>query len=886
MIKKAKSIQEIYNEVKDYDLVLTVDAPLRTALDRLTKRPMLGMWAVTPEELATKYAPKTIGESVKNKYEIIIEISRKLRMNIKQVNHYVDHIFNLWEINGNLDKINELLNDEGQKIFNLLRNLPTINLAMNNFDPSIIRNKNIAIIGLDFFTELDKSVLPDRFDRIDLFTNETYDLSNFYAFSSEDDLVDRLVDLINNDNANDLAIVLDPESSYLPLIRSKLKNKGVPLIIDEYLRDHFQVRNFFALINLGLNYANLTVKDVAHFADIFSFDIEIDKYNFFLSEYLSSNADNNELNEFCDLLDSITKMTYGDLIDHLSKKGIPLPNEFSEVVYKLFLTSKIVDFESYAELVYCIENLDIEIEIDKNKKGVLLVNCKNSAYIDRPVCFYIGLDISWDRGIKDKKIAENDDEERIEIDLFQILIQQGTVRYYLVPMIKDNQPVIPCYYFNKLLGREIGDFVSDPIFKTQRIRNSKIVDEMMRPKDNIGSEKNVVFKYFSQSKLNDFVACPKRYMYGNLVFSEQRDALLKGNLFHEFASFYVTYPTVFRELGIDFFVDQMIKEYKKMVDDAVIDIERTKFKIGLQNLCNFLDSLSIDKGIVNIPNIKASKENRFAQILGLEYESTNTELRFVDNEIHIDGVFDLMVNNVTIVDHKSGDKSKSRSEIIKKSHINPKEEPDYQVKMYILQMRENNPSDLEFIYNYFMDGYENVIDGKKNVTGEQIVFKYYHKNFDEFITTDDGIELLMLTSQNRRKIIEKIGKDNIIQFFKENPIPREMQFDDELLLNSEYCNHFCNYFSGFINSRSENIYKDIIDILKGIVAIRNGKAHNIKTAFFFKDDIDEFKNFLTEKYCEALSYTKEIFPSKPIDRSICDKCDYADVCLKRYGHND
>ncbi|HGE70670.1 TPA: hypothetical protein ENX78_07535 [Candidatus Poribacteria bacterium] len=879
MIKKAKSIQEIYDEVKGYDLVLTVDAPLRTALDRLLKKPMLGTWAMTPKELAVKYAPLTIGRSVRSKFDAIVEISRRLRISIKQIHYYVDQLLNLWEINGNLDNIYESLNDEGRSVFNLLKKFPTVNLAMNRFDPSLIDKNRIAVIGLDFFTKLDKSVLPHNFDAIDIFKDETYDLSNFYAFSSENDLIDRLVSMINEGNANDLAIVLDPESSYLPLIRSKLKNKGIPITIKEYLKDHFQVRNFLALINLGLNHTNLTVKEIAHFADTFSFDVDVDKHSFFLSEYLLSDTDNQGLMEFCNLLDNVTNMTYKEVIDRLSERNITLPYELSDIIYQLNLTNRRIDFESYAELTYCIENM--EIEIDTNKNGVLLVSCKSSAYVDRPVCFYVGLDTSWDRESKSETI-DNDVEEKKGIDLFQILIQQGMIRYYLVSTIKDNQPVIPCYYFNMLFGREIGSFTSDPIFNAQRIRNSQNADEKMLLKDNVKVEKNAIFKYFSQSRLNDFVACPKRYMYGNLTFSEQKDLILKGNLFHEFASFYIIHPDVFKKLGIDFFVDYMIREYKKMVDDAVLDIERSKFKVGLKNLCSYIDSLSIDKDI-NLPShVKADKENRFIKLLGLTSEGTNTELKFVDDEIHIDGIFDLMVNNVTIVDHKSGNKPKSRSEIVKKSHTRPKDEPDYQAKLYILEMRRNNPSDLEFIYNYFMADYENVIDGKNDVTGELVTIKYYHKDFNEFITTTDGIELLSSTSDSRKGIIEKIGHNNIMQFFMENPIPREMQFDSDLLLNSDYRERFCSYLSNFVNSRSKNISENIADILKGIVMIRNANAPNIKTVYFFKDDIDEFEEFLTEKYNEVLSYINDNFPFKPINRNSCDECNYSDICLRRY----
>ncbi|MEK7399184.1 MAG: PD-(D/E)XK nuclease family protein [Candidatus Poribacteria bacterium] len=891
MIKRAKSIQEIYEEVKAYSLVLTVDAPLRTALDKMLKKPMLGTWAMTPKELAVKYAPRTINRSVISKSDAIIEISNRLDMNIKQAYYHADMIYNLWEIFGNPDKINDFLGDEGRSVLDLLKDFPTVHLAMSKFNRSLIDKGKVAVIGLEYFTELDKLVLPHDFTEIDIFKNEDYVLSNFYAFSGENDLVDRIVSMITNENADDLAIVLNPEASYLPLIRSKIRNKGIPVTIKEYLKDHFQVRDFLALVNLGLNHTNLTVKEIAHFAGILPFYIDADKHNFLLSEYMALNTENQRLTEFHDLLNSITNKTYKELIDWLSDKKISLPYELSDIIRQISIMDKTIDLESYADLAYCIENLDIEI--DTNKSGVLLISCKNSAYIDRPVCIYIGLDTSWDRTSM-AELIDSETEEKKEIDLFQILLQQGTIRYYLVSTMKDNQPVIPCYYFNILFGREIGSFISDPIFKAQRIRNSDSFcpdnnSDEKKPfilsrqlKDAIDAEKND-FPYFSQSTLNSFATCPKKYMYNKLTPSEQQEYLTKGTLFHSFASFYLTYPEVVMEKGIDFFVDQMTNEYKKMVDDIILDIERSKFKIGLQNLRFYIDSLIIEKDIRLAFQTESKNKNRFAELLGLSDESTNAELRFEDDEMHLDGVFDLMVNNVTIVDHKSGDKPKSTSEIIREADIHPKKgRLDFQAKLYILEMRRNNPNDIEFIYDYFLSNHRDVIDGKSDTTGDLVTIKYYHKEFNEFITTDEGIDIIAGTSKKRAEIIAKIGYDNIIRFFMDNPIPREMQFDDDILLNSDYCKNFCDYMLGFVSSRSKTILEQISDILKGIVMIRNATARGLKKAYFFKDDIDEFEVFLSEKYNDILSYIDDNFPFKPINRDSCDECDYADICLKWY----
>ena len=48
----AKSIDELYEEVKDYDLVICNDAPLALALNNRLDRPRVGAFAITPRQLA------------------------------------------------------------------------------------------------------------------------------------------------------------------------------------------------------------------------------------------------------------------------------------------------------------------------------------------------------------------------------------------------------------------------------------------------------------------------------------------------------------------------------------------------------------------------------------------------------------------------------------------------------------------------------------------------------------------------------------------------------------------------------------------------------------------------------------------------------------------
>jgi hypothetical protein len=107
---------------------------------------------------------------------------------------------------------------------------------------------------------------------------------------------------------------------------------------------------------------------------------------------------------------------------------------------------------------------------------------------------------------------------------------------------------------------------------------------------------------------------------------------------------------------------------------------------------------------------------------------------------------------------------------------------------------------------------------------------------------------------------------------------RELQFDTkyEKVFGSEYRNNFVKYAYRFADIKD----KEIDDILKGIILLRKGSG--INRALYFKDDIDEFEDFLINKYNNLLSYINDTFPCKPLTKENCDKCEYIDICTRVY----
>ncbi|MBD3183314.1 hypothetical protein GF312_13540 [Candidatus Poribacteria bacterium] len=900
-MRKVKSIRQIYEEVKDHDLVITVDAPLRTALNKQLDKPMLGMFAVTPKELASEYAVHNLGKPLMDESTAILKVAKSLDLEIKQTHYNVSRIFHIWQNKGKIQQVGQYMTDSVAEMLNLVWDLPTVYSAMERFNRSVLTGKRIAVVGYDLFTELDKSVLPEVYNEIGVFTNEVYELPELYAFPSEKNVVDKVVSIIDRENADDIAIVLNPDSSYLPLVRSRLTNRGVPLNTRRQLSDHFLTRQILRLIEIGMNLNDRIVGEFLPIANLLSLHINHGYSKYLLSEYINiANKDTN-LNDLYNFLTNITARSYAEVMDWLRDRDIKPPTEFMDLLEQLDIRNQVVNFDSYSNLVYYMTNFDFDIP--GNKSGALLVNCMNSAYVDRPVCLFLGMDASWTRNVNEEWLDSRNENAK-SLDMFQILLQQGQQRYYFVSSMKDNQKVIPCYYFNALLEPTIDNF-SDPVFTIKKMGIVADTDNWEGSVSDIEAEL-YKFTHFSQSSLNAFVQCPKLYAYEHLSSPKEETYFLKGNLLHDFAAFYFNYPDVVNSRGNSFFVDHMIAEYRKMVSDIKIDKEYTLFNIGVQNIRSFIDALEVDYSIALdvINKSKRSEENRFANLLGMSIDSKNSEPEFIDDDLDIKGIFDLIVDHSTIVDYKSGMKKKSASKIVKGA--NPRfivnkgfiddadsedvdrsdmqdsysvmDDLDFQPILYIHQLRRYNTDTISFLHYYCLGNYKDIINGVADPDTSTVLIRYYPLAFNQFLQSEDAMELLA-SSQDRRKIISNLGTEALSSFFRQNPIPEALQFDNQQLLNSQYQDMFSQYIFDGMGKQNKSLQECADSFLKTIVSLRTGNRQKI--ALFFKEDLDAFELFVQEKLLEMNTYLRDGFPARPLSRKVCKKCSCSDICMNK-----
>lgn len=864
MLKKCKSIKQIYNEVKNFDLVITVDdAALSTALNKLVKKPMLGMFCYTPRAMASKFAPFIFDHELLDDKTVILEITKKLKMNIKNAHYHVRNINQIWGEVGELEKTKEYISDESKKVIDFMK--LTNNYAVEKFDfKKVFKKEKIAVIDADSFNELEKKVLPENYTDINLFEGK-YNIPLIHSFLSEKDVVDRVVSMINSDIENDVAIILNTRSNYLPLLKSRLLNKDIKTNVNEYLTDHFITRTFLGLIETSINIDSVLVREISPFLSILNIKIDPIFNNFLFSKYMQKQNKDEYLEKVYNILKNEKK--YSQFISELK---LELPFELIDIIHKLQLYDKKITGENFGFISYYIENFDIQM---KSEKGVVFIDANNTAFVDRPVCFYLGIDISWTNTVQKREWLDKDKNDSINLDKFQVLLQQGDEKYYFITEVKNNASVIPCYYFNILFNRKIESF--NDIFKTQKIENKPYPIKKEPVKQNI-PVKQADFDCFSQSSLNSFATCPKIYAYDNSISNPQQTYFLKGTLLHSFAEFYLNYPDYVKSKGVDFFVNMLIDEYSQMTNE--IEPEISNLKIGILNIIEFIDSLDISNDIsVNEEN--KTRYNLFSDKLGKPLNKKNTEVFFKDPRSNIKGIIDLIVDNSIIVDYKTSKNARSTSDIVKCANLKLiKDQIDFQPVLYIAERRKHFSSKIKFIYNFILANRENVISGEAEQDQNLVYVEYIPTTFNEFLATKEAINMLA-TSQDRTALIEEVGINDLISFFQQNPIPEDLQFDKVLIIESEYINKFSGFIFSILKKETKTLQKTIEGILKKIVAIRTGANDS---AFFFKEDIDAFEIFLKEKHNLINEYIKKSFPFDPITKDICNDCQHIDICVRLY----
>ncbi len=864
-MKLPKTINQIYDEIKDFDIVLTSDAALATALNRSIKKAQIGKLAYTPNELARKYSSRLFMQGLMTKADLVLSISKKLNKNIKTVHNSIEKIE---DVEKNTDEVEKYLNREDLEIYSIYKEIPSVHRALFFFDKKYLPKK-VAVIEPDFFNNLDNKTIPKEHSKISILTEENIEFSNFHTFSSQENAIKKIINLINKENEADVAIILNTQDSILNVIKSQLYDKGINIQIKGYLDEDLNVRAYLNFISTALHNDEATVKEVMPFLELFNIAIDYKYNNFILSKYVTNISKDDNLKHLFGFLNSIHEKTYGDLLFQF--KDVKLPLELRDLLYKLDLYEARITHDNFYDFLYYLNNF--QVELTNSKKGVLLVDCKSSAVVDKPVCIYLNPDTSWTRQVKTADYIDKEKEEKNNLNKFQILINQGDTRLFFVPLIKDNQKNIPCFHFTQIYLREIKDF-SDILFNAVK---HDLMSLNANSEPTLINTNTFTFDAFSQSSLNTFFECPKKFEFSRVAPQEEQSYFMKGTLLHAYAEFYVNYKEFCIEKADEYFAKMLLEEYMNIVEHINEELEKTIFLIGIKNIRSYIDTFQIDANH-NLPKKDSSKgeENFISKKTGKVINNKNTEVEFDNTSTKLKGFIDLVIDSTSVIDYKSSKELKTIGKVITKSNLELiKDEADFQPLVYLLELSKHTPDKkLSFYYYFFLQNLGDVINGDESLDSNIVEVKYFPMTFNEFITTDEGMAIICEKGA-RKDILNLLGPERIKEVCRCNPLENPFEMNKEL-----ECYKQLEADAVAIKDTKKN--REIVeDFFKEVCRLRNGKSASYKNALFFKEDLEKFEKFVTEQYVLVQKYISEGFPRTPISKDTCKDCQFKDICLGR-----
>jgi len=889
-ISRARPPEDLYHAVADHDLVIVPDNALADAINRRVETPQFGSFATTPRRIATGRR-----EQAEDRLAFL-EVIDQTDQSWKAIAYAIGNVLQCWEHRGTADAVldyDAYADDTTEQVVEIMAALQSTSNQLTDY--TIDDEQSVAVVGYEQLTELERSILPANYDRVDLFTDDPFDRPPFHVFDSSADIIDSLLDTVtaehavgansdepsvatapenavgaNSDehsvaaapeNADDVAVVLDSGSRYSSLVESALEAADVPYYGGPGFLDDPDHRAFVCLLRAAYRGSDTTVADVKSICSQMGIEVAV--------EHDEKRVDTVEvpgidwIGDFCNNVDSCT---FADAIgDYESETGRSLDifrDEFSE----LGLLNCPIDRRRVADLASYLQTY--EVPVDRENEGVLLADAKSSGYVDRPVVFYLGIDAEWTHSAPQRPWVDTEAQFERYIREFQLLLQSGTEQYYLVQDTAGGQPVTPCLYLGELLDEDFERFSDlDSVHYTRppgdgaRGFETESVD--VDP-ETIGT--------ISQSSLNTYVNSPRDYFFSRLLESPDKDYFREGNLFHGFAEFYVNHPELIDDAAIEEVVDVMCEEAGAFFHEDDEPLRRRKYRIGLETIVEFLDANQPEQDDFLTP-ASGWGTNFFADHFDEPIDSPLTERWFENEAIGAKGTIDLVRAADHLVDYKSGSK-KSAYSVVKRAAVDPPDDtPNFQAALYLSHFRTEQPNTrIEFTFFHFLKTLDDVIAGEADLDDALTTVTYYPETFDEFVASREAYGKLLDGYNDCVATFEDLGFEAYTDIAADLSVP-ETTDKDELRESA-----FAREFTAAVDAATG----DDANIKKGCdQAIR--ELNGVRKRGFFQGGLDAFEEFLADRIEEINHYRagEDRFPiDGPTGEPNYRRVDHRDLLLE------
>jgi len=884
-VKVAKSIDELYNEVKGYDIVISNDAALVTALNNRIDVPRVGRLASTPKMIAKDHEDAVLEKLMDaglctndGKYGIMDDvklldvISNETGYDVRFVHGEIENIRTIRRYRKDVQ--NFLFGKPSKKIYEAFVNYPTYEMVMSSFDPAEYRtydDKKVAVIGLDLFDQLDKHFIPVFFDEIDMFKeNGRYDLETVCAVGNDRQVAEHAADLLTSDNSEDAAIVMDSDGPIADAVRSALYRKGIAFKNTLSARDIVNIRDYMEFVGKALSYDILTVGDVRELFAGYGAGTDDKHDEYLLNRYTSGSGEN--FRKLSAIMMNIREHTFSEVCDkivHQRHKGT-----VRMILDELNLLDKPIHEKTVGSASYLINSMDgirHNAEIPENeKRGVLLADCKNSVFIDRPFIIYLNIDGAWSKPLDGKSYIDRKDEEEKDLQRFQILLQQGSSRIYLVNTMKNGKPARPCTLFGRLNTDDGGSPMRTDSFE-------KLVNTVVRKgtwhhfpvpvkKERLPpSVKNKLGK-FSKTSMNMYVSCPRAYMFSELIRTPDKESTVYGSMIHEFAEFCFCYPDLAKN-NIEHCTDMVSEACAGISCPERKELDRSKIKMSMNGISKFIDSLNADVRL-NVDVSTKKRKNMFFEEFHLKMTSDLCERDHQSDRYPMHGEFDLLIGN-RIIDYKTG-RSQTYAEIAKKMDLGRKND-FFELQPFVYLSILDDISDLkgpkDFVLFHTADNDMESIDPEFDIMRNTRTIRLLEMNKTEIVRSRLLLDLVT-KAKDREFIRNDIGKGFIECLLKAGVENAHTWKDDGFLFESILA--LQEKRTKGVESAIRYAIKMAGELISGCFIEADGQI------LIPRESIKKFKEYAKKTHSEAEERQLSGFPYEP--RTDCGKCGFFHLC--------
>ena len=877
-MRRAKSIDELYEEVKGYDIVLTTDAALATALNAKIDVPRIGGFAYTPRHLAKDEAVPFFGAGVLSDLQIITEIANETGYSLKYIHSELENIRNIRKFKKEVRKF--LHSRQSKEVYDSFLGLRTVEKLMGSYTTEsniFFKGNKVAVIGLDFFDDLDKHFIPLDHEEIDIFKEGNYEIDTIYEIGNDRQLAENAVSLITKETANDTAIVLDTTGPIADAVRAALYRRDIPFKNTMAVRDLSQVRDFLQFLSLSLSYETLRVR---HVRELFSgyggfFNQRDDGYLLHKMEPLLEGRPK----ELTLVSKNIREMTFQGACEKVV--GSVHRPQITMLLDDMRMKEEKISSKLVNELSYAVNNVDglhhNEEIPDAEKKGVLLADCLRSVYVDRPFVIYLGLGPEWSYVSTGKEYIDKEREAELNMFRFTVLMQQGVSRLYAVNTMKNGKESLPCSVFDQIKegeGSAVGSAASALRFKDvakKAVRGqwapSPKEEPIMRGEDIIDTDETKDWKFY-KSTYNNYFACPRAYMYGTLIRTPDSENTIFGSIIHQFAEFYLCYPELI-EGRIPEYTEMIRDKYSGLSSQQMKEIDWSKIRISMNNVMRFIDSLKIKEVPLDMDYSRRKYKNMFMDMHNCTKYSSMTETTFTSTVHPLSGSFDLVIGN-RIIDYKTG-KASSADRIMKQMDTSRNQDYfEFQPLIYLYLLKENARPPCRFSLVYVAANDVRSVTDEGFSIGENIrdVF-LVQESMKEFLSDPDSP-----VKGDFGKSYEKI-KDGWTSFvgkaFEAGVDSHETWKEDERLISS-----VLNVLGLKNNKGNTDMVSGALKKLSDIIA--DGMYSDENSVIVPSDTMEDFLSLIDRDHISASAQKYTDFPPAP--RRNCGKCDFFKVCTR------